>query len=137
MFVVGGIDKEGNYLSSVWSSEDGSYWSDMTGSKELFTPRAYAAVTQYGGGLMLFGGVAEDGQVVKDAQLYSKDFGLNWGEPKAKSKIDSLYLPRYEHSVVVTSSGYIYLIGGRVSEYATINDVWRGLNYASIPGFRK
>lgn len=138
VFVVGGIDKDGKYLSSVWSSENGEYWSDMTGGKELFTPRAYAALAQYGGGLMLFGGVGEGGEkVVDDAQLFSKDFGLNWGEPKPKSEIDSVYLPRYEHSAVVTPNGYIYLIGGRTSVEGTINDVWQGLNYASLPGFRR
>ena len=137
VFVLGGIDAEGNYLSSVWSSEDGVYWSEMTGGVEQFTPRAYAAVAQYGEGLMLFGGKGESGAVVKDAQLYSKDFGLNWEEPKAKSVIDSLYVPRYEHSAVVTPAGYIYLIGGRVSSEASVNDVWMGLNYASLPGFRR
>ncbi len=137
VFVVGGIDKEGNYLSSVWSSEDGVYWSDMTGGKEQFTPRAYAAVAQYGEGLMLFGGKDTAGKVVEDAQLFSKDYGMTWSEPKAKTVVDSLYVPRYEHSVVVTPSGYIYLIGGRTSAEAAINDVWMGLNYASLPGFRR
>lgn len=138
VFVVGGIDSEGNYLSSVWSSEDGMYWSEMTGGKEQFTPRAYAAVAQYGGGLMLFGGVDKtSGSVVADAQLFSKDFGLTWSEPKAKSDIGELYVPRYEHSVVTTPVGYIYLIGGRASADGTINDVWQGLNYASLPGFRR
>jgi hypothetical protein len=137
VFVVGGIDVNGGFLSSMWSSEDGAYWSDMTGGKVQFTPRAYAAMAQYGGGLMLFGGVGEDDVVVKDAQLYSKDFGLNWGEPKAKSEIGDMYLPRYGHSAVVTPSGYIYLIGGRASSATSINDVWMGLNYASLPGFRR
>jgi hypothetical protein len=140
-FVVGGIDAEGNYLSSVWSSEDGAYWSDMAGGKEMFTPRAYAALAQYARGLMLFGGVTKsegvDVKVVEDAQLYSKDYGLNWGDPKDKSTIGDLYVPRYEHSAVVTPAGYIYLIGGRASEGATINDVWRGMNYASLPRFRR
>ena len=87
---------------------------------------------------MLFGGMTQvDGEVVKDAQLYSKDFGLNWGEPKAKSEIGDMYLPRYGHSAVVTPSGYIYLIGGRASSATSINDVWMGLNYASLPGFRR
>ena len=137
-FVVGGIDAEGNYLSSVWSSEDGAYWSDMAGGKEMFTPRAYAALAQYAGGLMLFGGIAEGGEnVVDDAQLFSKDFGLNWGEPKEKSEIGDLYVPRYGHSAVVTPNGYIYLIGGKSSSVRSNNDVWRGLNYASLPGFRR
>lgn len=141
VFVVGGVDEGGRFLSSVWSSEDGSYWSDMTGGRELFSPRAYAALAQYGDGLMLFGGMAQmdasDVEVVEDAQLYSKDFGLTWGEPKAKSEIGDMYLPRYGHSAVVTPMGYIYLIGGRVVSESTINDVWRGLNYASLSGFRK
>jgi hypothetical protein len=143
VFVVGGIDAEGNYLSSVWSSENGEYWSDMTGGKEQFTPRAYAAVAQYGDGLMLFGGHGKpegsvtDVKVVDDAQIFSKDFGLTWSEPKDKSTIGDLYVPRYEHSAVVTPVGYIYLIGGRTSAEGTINDVWMGVNYASLPGFRR
>lgn len=143
VFVVGGIDAEGNYLSSVWSSENGEYWSDMTGGKQLFTPRAYAAVAQYGGGLMLFGGHGKpegsvtDVKVVEDAQIFSKDFGLTWSESKDKSTIGDLYVPRYEHSAVVTPAGYIYLIGGRTSAEGTINDVWMGVNYASLPGFRR
>ncbi len=138
VFVLGGIDRDGKYLSSVWSSENGDYWSELSGGKEQFTPRAYAALAQYGGGLMLFGGVAEDGEnVVDDAQLFSKDFGLNWGEPKEKSEIGNLYVPRYGHSAVVTPNGYIYLIGGKSSSVRSNNDVWQGLNYASLPGFRK
>ena len=137
VFVVGGVDASGRFLSSIWSSEDGAYWSDMSGGKDMFSPRAYAAMAQYGGGLMLFGGVTADDVVVKDAQLYSKDFGLNWSEPKAKSKIGDMYLPRYGHSAVVTPAGYIYLIGGRASSSTSINDVWMGLNYASLPGFKR
>ncbi len=138
VFAVGGVDSDGKYLSSVWSSENGDYWSELTGGKECFTPRAYATVAQYGGGLMLFGGMTQvDGEVVKDAQLFSKDFGLNWGGAKAKSVISDLYVPRYGHSAVVTPNGYIYLIGGKSSSVRSNNDVWRGLNYASLPGFRK
>lgn len=137
VFVVGGIDAEGNYLSSVWSSEDGVYWSDMTEGKELFTPRAYTAVVQYSGGLMMFGGVDLSSKVVEDAHLFSKDYGLTWNDSNAKSKIGETYMPRYEHSAVVTPAGYIYLIGGRVSSETTINDVWQGLNYASLPGFKR
>ena len=85
---------------------------------------------------MVFGGVNSVLEVVEDVQLYSKDFGLTWGGPKEKSEIGDLYLPRYEHSAVVTPAGYIYLIGGRTSKETTINDVWQGLNYASLPGFR-
>lgn len=138
VFAIGGIDRNGKYLSSVWSSENGDYWSELSGGKEQFTPRAYAALAQYGGGLMLFGGVTEGGEkVVDDAQLFSKDFGLNWGEPKAKSVISDLYVPRYGLSAVVVPTGYIYLIGGKSSSSRSNNDVWQGLNYASLPGFRR
>jgi hypothetical protein len=138
VFVIGGVDKDGKYLSSVWSSETGGYWSELSGGKEQFTPRAYAAVAQYGGGLMLFGGMAQEGEeVVKDAQMYSKDFGLTWDDPKVKSVISDLYVPRYGLSAVVVPTGYIYLIGGKSSSSRSNNDVWQGLNYASLPGFRR
>ena len=143
VFVVGGIDSKGKFLSTVWSSETGEYWSELSGGIERFSPRAYATLAQYGGGLMLFGGMmqGEDSEsnsmVVKDAQMFSKDFGLTWGEPKAKSAISDLYVPRYGHSAVVVPNGYIYLIGGKSSSARSNNDVWRGLNYASLPGFRR
>ena len=143
VFVVGGIDANGRFLSTVWSSETGGYWSELSGGIERFSPRAYAALVQYGGGLMLFGGMSQvadsesESVVVKDAQVFSKDFGLTWGAPKSKSEIGDLYVPRYGHSAVVVPNGYIYLIGGKSSAVRSNNDVWRGLNYASLPGFRR
>jgi hypothetical protein len=143
VFVVGGIDFGGRFLSTIWSSEDGVYWTELSGGIERFSPRAYAAVAQYGDGLMLFGGLVqtegsvEHGEVVKDAHLFSRDFGLTWGEPKDKMKLSGMYVPRYRHSAVVTPSGYVFLIGGRVSMGESKKDVWRGLNYASLPGFRR
>ena len=90
---------------------------------------------------MMFGGVSATdttaAAVVADAQLFSKDYGMTWGDPKEKSTIGDLYVPRFGHSAVATPAGYIYLIGGSASEGATINDVWMGLNYASLPGFRR
>lgn len=143
VFVVGGIDSNGRFLSTVWSSETGEYWSELSGGIERFSPRAYAALAQYGGGLMLFGGMSQvedsvsNSMVVTDAQMFSKDFGLTWGDPKSKSVISDLYVPRYAHSAVVVPDGYIYLIGGKSSSVRSNNDVWRGLNYASLPGFRR
>lgn len=134
-FVVGGMDAAGKCLSSVWSTENGAYWSNLTSGSTGVTPRAYAGVAQYANHLMLFGGRDADGKVVGD-ELWSKDYGLTW-ESTAETKVvlPQLYVRRYDLSVVPLQDGSLYLIGGRASDDTSIADVWRGVHYASLPGF--
>lgn len=134
-FLLGGIDASGNFLSSVWSTEDGAYWVDLGENQEYFTPRADAAVVQYASGLMLFGGRDADGVVTTETHLFSNDYGVTWVEPEDKMMISSLYITRYDHSAVAPSSGYLYLLGGRTRSDNSVGDVWQGLRYASLPGF--
>ncbi|MFI3297498.1 MAG: DUF6242 domain-containing protein [bacterium] len=135
-FVVGGIDESGNYLSSVWSTENGSYWSNLSLGKDYFTPRAYAAGVAYADGLMLFGGYDANGVVTTETHLFSDDYGVTWTTAENKMIVSSAYAPRFDHSVVYDSDlGYLYLFGGRTSVGATKADIWRGYQYKQLTDF--
>lgn len=138
IFVAGGIDSKGKYLSSVWSTENCTYWSNLTtGSKDI-TPRAYGSIVQYAEHLFLIGGKNDKGEII-DEEFSSKDYGINWKTTKnTKMCMPDLYVRRYDLSAIsVPQKGLLFLVGGRASDDTSISDVWRGLNYASIPGFNK
>lgn len=135
-FVVGGIDAEGNFMNSIWSTENCTYWSNLSSGSKTITPHAYSAIAQYANNLILVGGRDKDGNILQE-ELTSKDFGLNWTSTKGtKNEIPSLYVRRYDHSIVIPGDGTLFLIGGRASDDTSISDVWYGLNYASLPGFK-
>ena len=132
-FIVGGRSAQGTLLSSVWSTENGSYWANLTAEKEWFTPREEAAVVQYGGGLMLIGGKNDSGTLT-DTQWVSPDYGLSWKAAEEKAQLPDLYIPRFGQSIIVDKDNYIYLIGGQTSS-TFLKDVWKGRKNSAIPGF--
>ena len=146
-----GIDEMGNYLSDVWSTENGSYWVKLTQKDSLITPRAYASMAHYASGLVLMGGLDSNGEMVDDYFLYSQDYGMTWQEVNDVFLLDSieseLYARRSHSSLVATTDGHIIAIGGTYypagTEYIPPriksekkNDMWRGIHYASLPGFK-
>ena len=133
VFIAGGRNAQGNLLSSVWSTENGSYWANLTAEKEWFTPREEAAVVQYGGGLMLIGGKNDSGTLT-DKQWVSPDYGLSWKEADDKAKLPDLFVARFGQSIIVDKDNYIYLIGGQTSS-TFLKDVWKGRKNSAIPGF--
>ena len=137
-FLAGGVDAEGNLLNSLWSTEDGEYWTNLTLGGKWFTPREGIAIVQYAGGLMMFGGKDADGICYDDFHLYSPDYGLTWETPDSKAQITIPYERKYYISPITLSDGYIYLVGGRASDNGDFaKNVLSGLNYASLPGFKK
>lgn len=152
VMVACGIDETGNYLSDVWSTENGSYWVKLTQKDSLITPRAFAGMAQYAYGLILFGGTDKDGNMVDDYSLFSKDYGMTWQELGDAFSVDSttqvLIARREKLSVVPTADGYVIVTGGTYyyptgqgipprEKSKKVNDIWKGINYASLPGFKK
>lgn len=136
VFFVGGIDVEGKYLSTVWSSENGAYWVELTEGDSVFKPRAYASTVQYGSKIMIFGGVDEAGDVIENGIDYSEDFGMHWSSGKGtKTDLPEEYIFRRGASALSDENGLIYVVGGKSDEGTVIADVWMGLNYKSLPGF--
>ena len=132
-FVLGGRTFSGNLLSSVWSTENGTYWANLTAEKEWFTPREKASVIQYGDGLMMIGG-SNGIETLTDKQWFSPDYGLTWKEADNKAKLPDLCIPRFGQSVIVDEENYIYIIGGQTSS-TFLRDIWKGRKNSAIPGF--
>lgn len=139
-YVACGIDENGKYLPDVWSSENGSHWVKLNIKETVCTPRANAAVVQYGSGLLMLGGTTAD-SLVTDNYLFSKDYGSTWMEADTVYDIDTnnvrSYCIREGLSMVLRNNGAVFVFGGRDSLGVEMGDVWRGLHYASIPGFEK
>jgi len=152
VMVACGIDEMGNYLSDVWSTENGSYWVKLTLKDSLITKRANAGLIQYASGLILLGGTDKDGEMVEDNCMYSQDYGMTWQLLDSAFSVDStvshLFARREKHSVVPTADGYIIITGGTYyypmntgfpprKKSEKVNDMWKGMHYASLPGFKK
>ena len=132
-FVLGGRTVSGSLLSSVWSTENGFYWANLTAEKEWFTPREKASVIQYGDGLMMIGG-SNGSETLTDKQWFSPDYGLTWEEADSKTLLPDLFIPRFGQSVIVDEENYIYIIGGQTSN-TFLRDIWKGRKNSSMPGF--
>lgn len=139
VFVVGGIDAAGNYLEQVLSSENGLYWVNLTHKRGYFTPRAHAAVAQYGSGLLMIGGTTAD-SLVADNYLYSRDYGMTWMRVDTAFEVDTLLIPQYTErthaSLLAPGDGRLFLLGGRTVQ-GYVGELWRGVQYASLPGFKR
>lgn len=140
-YVAGGIDSDGNYLSSVWSTENGSYWVNLSLRENSFGKRAYASLIQYASGLIMIGGENAD-TIVADDFLYSQDYGINWSKVDTTFKLDTAGMERIEYvercmaSLLADEIGNIYIIGGRFGN-AILGDAWKGRLNRAIPGFKK
>lgn len=139
--VMGGIDADGNYLSNVWSTENGWYWVKLNLRDSVFTPRANAAIVDYANGILMVGGEDAD-SLVETSYLYSLDCGMNWYRVDSMFHVDTanvkqeLYSRRHSTSLVADKKGNVYIIGGQNKE-GILRDVWKGLNWGSIPGFKR
>ena len=134
-YLVGGVDINGNALQTVWSTENGNYYANLGGGNNPISARTQAAVVQYAEGLMLFGG-RNGNNLIDNVLLYSPDYGINWFEPTEEMAIGDLYAPRYGLSAVISDDNRILLVGGR-NESMPLRDVWKGYQYAELPGFNK
>lgn len=147
-----GVDEKGNYVSDFWATENGAYWVKLTLKDSLITPRAYAAMAQYASGIILMGGVDKNGEMVNDNSLYSQDFGMTWRQLDSVFSIDLtvnyLMARRTCHSMVTTTDGFLMVLGGRYyypknsaipprEESCKSNDMWKGMHFASLPGFKR
>lgn len=127
VYIAGGVDKGGNLLGSVWTSENGLYWVNIGSNSTLMTPRRDVAVFQYDDKLMLIGGKDNSGIVTTNYYIYSPDYGITWATATDKMKLSPLFSPRYNAQVVVMpKKKRIYIVGGRAADGSFIKDVWAG-----------
>lgn len=136
-FVIGGVDEKGDMLSTVWSTETGDYWINLTEGNSSLSPITNAATVQYNSMLYLVGGEDNAGNLVEGVST-STDFGMNWvANDSTKLLLPQAYGARKNAAVISTPEGFIYLIGGETADGEVKTDVIRGLDFSALPGFKR
>ena len=135
MWVIGGAAGNANgsvtyYDSDVWSSGNGSSWSQSTGSAP-FGGRFGSRVLSYNGLLWLIGGNS-GGNLMND--VWSSPDGVNWTNVLANSTNPGLnqFTGREDFGAVVFNN-LMWVIGGWAG--TNMNDVWSspdGVNWTNV-----
>lgn len=102
IFIVGGIDSTGKYLTDVWSSPDGKAWTQVT-AQAFENGRCAFGIVTYNDTAWIMGGLV-DGKPVNEV-WYSKD-GTSW------SILSDIKWKARSYPVVGALSNGIYLSGG-------------------------
>lgn len=116
IWAIGGVDSNGNYLSDVWSSPDGSSWNRAT-NQAAFGGRAFHTSVVFGGKMWVIGGSNANNSYLNDV-WYSED-GVVWNSATTQAQFDGRNL----HSSVVYN-GLMWVIGGKTQNTDYNNDVW-------------
>jgi hypothetical protein len=127
--IVGGRSTNGDPINTRWNLErlitsDEYRLKDFTISQPTFHTLTGASIVQYGGKLIMFGGVDND-MAWNSNILYSDDEGMNWYAPNAAvNQLPEDYQSRQNQSAIVHAKS-IYIIGGQ-SNTTSFSDVYRG-----------
>ena len=131
IWVLGGI-RGNRELDDVWSSEDGTEWTQTTVSGTHWSARGEHAAVVFDGKMWVLGG--SDGSTYFNDVWWSND-GENWTNANARGPAvnpdadmvtyRSHWSPRGEHTAVVLDDKIWVLGGGSVEADITyFNDVW-------------
>ena len=123
-WVVGGMDGSNNYLNDVWSTSDGSNWTQVTSSAG-YSGRYRHKVTVLDGKLYLIGGCTAGSTCINGSvsDVRSSSDGLSW----TQSLSNASFSARHGHAVTVFDNK-VWVIAGLVG-MGRSNDVW----YSSDP----
>ena len=114
LWVLGGSNQRG-FKNDVWSSSDGTNWTQVTVTGTHWSPRTEHAAVVFDGKMWVLGG--QNGRTRFDHVWWSSD-GMSWAQMTAG---DTHWSGREEHSAVVLDSK-MWVLGG--SDGVTKNDVW-------------
>jgi hypothetical protein len=122
--LVAGKSQSGEILNTVWATEDGYHWANLS-----FDPQGNLPVIEggnafsYAGEIYFLSGRLENGEYNKE--IYSsQDGGLVWKTKETKTHAPKEFSLRKEASVVVDEQGiYFYIVGGQNQSFLT--DIWK------------
>ena len=119
LWIVGGSDKNANYLNDVWKSADGENW-DLVTATAAFSNRQGHQVVSFNGDLWLFGGDSDDGDA---NDVWRSENGTVW----VREAASAAWGVRRGHGVVF-HGGALWLMGGvkgSGNNKVYYDDVWR------------
>jgi hypothetical protein len=117
LWLIAGNDRNNNYFNDIWSSTDGTAWTQQT-THAAFSARTGHRVFVFNNKLWLIGGY--DNQTKND--IWSSSDGINWTLESANAAFSA----RKNHTI--TSNGTtLFLIGGNTTNVQK-NDVWSSID---------
>ena len=115
IYVLGGMSGISTYYNDVWSSADGSSWTQETANAGWPARYIHRAVSHHGR-LYVLGG--NDGNNNLN-DVWSSVDGRSWVQEKANN--DDFWTKRERHQAV-SRDGLLYVLGG--NDGSVLNDVW-------------
>ncbi len=112
MWLIGGVNNSGTYLSDVWSTLDGENWVLET-STPAYLDAAYHEVVVFNSRLYL---IKDSG--IGNVSVWSSADGSNWNEETGNA-----FTSREKFEAVVFNNE-IYVLGGR-NVSTRYNEIWR------------
>ena len=144
LWVIGGLDprdeNDAERMNDVWSSSDGTSWTQVTASAP-FAPRFGHSSVVFDGKMWVIGGATdpnEDYQANPPSEVWFSDNGTTW----TQAVTNRSFHQRMGHTSLAYR-GKIWVIGGTGStypmrtdpEYMAYNDVWcsgNGRNWTQV-----
>ncbi len=114
LFIIGGCDNEGNYLSDVWYSDDaGASWieasKDTPYDKKISARMSHSSLI-YQGKIYVIGGTGRHGTL--NSVMRSDDNGASWTDITAATAANRKFSARAAHSSLIDDNGKMWVIGG-------------------------
>jgi hypothetical protein len=132
LLMVGGVDKDGNTLNSVYSySASSNSWANYATEFTTDTtlrPQKNGAMIWYDNQAMYYCGALANGNLVPDTLLCSKTSGFSWTKNDTLVNFPKVlnYKLRSKASIIVDKSNRIFLIGGKDANGNFLKEAWVG-----------
>lgn len=110
---IGGISGT-TRVNNVWSSVDGTTWTQVNTGNNIFSPRNGFQAVVFNNKIWVIGGFTDGG---RSDEIWSSADGATW----TKANTSGIFTPRADHAAVVFNNK-IWVVGG--SDGALKNEVW-------------
>ncbi|MCE7990461.1 MAG: hypothetical protein HEP71_00720 [Roseivirga sp.] len=120
LYSIGGI-RGTTRINEVWSSTDGTTWTQVNTGNNIFSPRNGFQAVVFNNKIWVIGGFIDGG---RSNQIWSSADGATWTE----TNTTSIFTPRSDHAAVVFNNK-IWVVGG--SDGVPKNEVWSSTDGAT------
>lgn len=101
-------------VNNVWSSVDGTTWTQVNTGNNIFSPRNGFQAVVFNNKIWVIGGFTDSG---RSDEIWSSSDGATW----TKTNTSGIFSPRADHAAVVFNNK-IWVVGG--SDGVLKNEVW-------------
>ncbi|GHT87773.1 hypothetical protein FACS189474_1450 [Bacteroidia bacterium] len=127
--LVGGKNQSGEILNTVWATEDGMHWADLSSNPVGNLPLieggnafAYNNELWFTGGKYTTSEEGTEGNYNKEV-FYSVDGGLVWKAKETKAQVPAEFSLRQDASLIIDQEGKYFYIAGGLNQ----TDIWKAV----------